>query len=170
MQKYQIIFCKATHHIHSLGIGAGINASANSLAVNTYFKEKRRIATGITWTATGLGPIIFPILIAYLIPEFGVQGTVMIFGGIALMAVACSLVFHPVKWHVKKNNVGDVEIINSQDKQCEFCLMASKKNRSVFSSQYLYNSDHHSMTGYEIIDPGTTNISLIVQNQSLFHL
>ncbi|XP_037028665.1 uncharacterized protein LOC119068909 isoform X2 [Bradysia coprophila] len=136
------------------GIGAGINASANSLAVNTYFKEKRRIATGITWTATGLGPIVFPILIAYLIPEFGVQGTVMIFGGIALNAVACSLVFQPVKWHVKKDNK-DLETSSPQDKQCDYCLMASKKNQSVFSSQYLYNSDHHSMTGYEIIDPGT---------------
>lgn len=127
--------------------------------MNTYFKEKRRIATGITWTATGLGPIIFPMLIAYLIPVFGVQGTVMIFGGIALLAVACSLVFHPVKWHVKKSNDGDVETINSPDKQCEFCLMTTKKNQSVFSSQYLYNSDHHSMTGYEIIDPGTPMMS-----------
>lgn len=142
-----------------IGIGAGINASANSLAVNTYFKEKRRIATGITWTATGLGPIIFPILIAYLIPEYGVQGTVMVFGAIALNAVACSLIFQPVKWHVQKNNNKDLETVNSQDKQCEFCSMATKKNRSVFSSQYLYNSDHHSMTGYEIIDPGTPMMS-----------
>lgn len=97
-------------------------------------------------------------LIAYLIPEFGVQGTVMIFGGLALNAVACSLVFQPVKWHVQKSKV-DLETLNSPDKQCEFCLMATKKNRSVFSSQYLYNSDHQSMTGYEIIDPGTPMMS-----------
>lgn len=126
--------------------------------MNTYFKEKRRIATGITWTATGLGPIIFPILIAYLIPEFGVQGTVLIFGGIALNAVACSLVFQPVKWHVKNNN-RDVEIPTIPDKQCAYCLMSAKKNQSIFSSQYLYNSDHHSMAGYEIIDPGTPMLS-----------
>lgn len=141
-------------HTNYLGIGAGINASANSLAVNTYFKEKRRIATGITWTTTALGPIVFPILIAHLLPEYGVQGTVMIFGGIALNAVACSLVFQPVRWHVK-NNKSDVETSGPADQQCEHCLLASKKNQSVFSSQYLYNSDHHSMTGYEITDPGT---------------
>ncbi|KAJ6640357.1 Monocarboxylate transporter 14, partial [Pseudolycoriella hygida] len=136
------------------GLGVGINASANSLAVNTYFKEKRRIATGITWTTTGLGPIIFPILIAYFIPEFGVQGTVMIYGGIALNAIVCSLIFHPVKWHIKNNNM-DTEITTATGKQCEFCLTSIRKNQSVFSSQYLYNSDHHNMTGYEIIDPGT---------------
>lgn len=140
------------------GIGSGINSSANSLAINTYFKKKRRIATGITWTATGLGPIIFPILIAYLLPEFGVQGTVMIFGAIALNAVACSLVFQPVKWHTEKNK-DYLEKLNSQNEPCEFCSMATKTNHSVFSSQYLYNSDHHSMTGYEIIDPGTPMMS-----------
>lgn len=78
----------------------------------------------------------------------------MIFGGIALNAVACSLTFQPVTRHVKKNK-NEVESANPQDKQCEYCLMSSKKNQGVFSSQYLYNSDHHSMTGYEIIDPGT---------------
>lgn len=131
------------------------------MAINTYFKEKRRIATGITWTATGLGPIVFPILIAYLLPEFGVQGTVMIFGGIAMNAIVCSLVFQPVKWHVKKTKTQDVEVVTAPqtDKQCEYCLLSAKKNQSVFSSQYLYNSDHHSMTGYEIVDPGTPMLS-----------
>lgn len=131
--------------------------------MNTYFKEKRRIATGITWTATGLGPIIFPILIAFLIPEFGVQGTVMIFGAIALNAVACSLVFRPVKSNLQKNS-GDPEQLKIQDKQCEFCLMTTKKNPSVFSSQYLYNSDHQDMTGYEIIDPGKLIFKPIMLN------
>lgn len=55
------------------GAGCGLNQSANSLALNTYFRERRRIATGISWTATALGPILFPQVIAVLLPLYGVQ-------------------------------------------------------------------------------------------------
>lgn len=47
------------------GVGTGITMSANSLALNTYFKQKRRIATGLSWTCTGMGPIIMPQVILY---------------------------------------------------------------------------------------------------------
>lgn len=141
-------------------MGSGINTSANSLALNTYFKEKRRIATGLSWTITGMGPIIMPQIIAVILPYYGVQGSLLIYTGLALNAVVCALIYQPVQWHLKKPDdqpdQGAVEPLV----ECDYCSMAKRKNRSIFSSQYLYNADDSSVTGYEIVDPGTPMLSL----------
>lgn len=151
------------------GAGTGFNQSANALALNTYFKEKRRIATGISWTATGLGPIIFPQVIAYLIPRYGVQGTVLMFGGLALNAVALSLVYQPVEWHTKKKpesleegqlNRTDSVYAPTETALCSYCQHSrGDRDRNLLSGQYILNSDHEHFPGYEIIDPGTPMMS-----------
>lgn len=145
------------------GAGSGINSSANSLALNTYFKEKRRIATGLSWTITGMGPILFPQIIAILIPWFDVQGSLLIFTGIALNAVVCALIFQPVQWHVKKPKTENLEeslMMPTVFQECDYCRMTKRQNPSILSSQYLYNADNANATGYEIIDPGIPMIAL----------
>ncbi|XP_055639974.1 uncharacterized protein LOC129777621 [Toxorhynchites rutilus septentrionalis] len=143
------------------GSGVGITASANSLALNTYFREKRRHATGFSWTVTALGPIIAPHIITYLLPRFDVSGTVLIFAGFAMNAVACSLLLQPVEWHAKSANP---TITNEADVEptslCQYCQSHPlRKDHSALSSQYLYNADNNCATGYEIIDPGTPMLS-----------
>ncbi|XP_034189364.2 uncharacterized protein LOC117608408 isoform X1 [Osmia lignaria lignaria] len=93
------------------GAGLGITMSSNSLALNTYFKKKRRIATGLSWTCTGMGPIVMPQIITQLIPLYGVTGTVLIFGSFAFNAVVCALLLQPVHWHVKKEK--DIDKLNN---------------------------------------------------------
>ncbi|XP_058814198.1 uncharacterized protein LOC131678139 [Topomyia yanbarensis] len=141
------------------GSGIGITASANSLALNTYFKKKRRYATGFSWTATALGPVVAPHIITYLLPRYGVNGTVLIFAGIAMNAVVCSLLLQPVHWHAKILPPKDVEELKPENTpQCDLCHSAfnmPQKDHSLLSSQYLYNADDANETGYEIIDPGT---------------
>lgn len=142
------------------GAGVGLTTSANSLALNTYFKEKRRIVTGFSWSFTALGPIVFPHIVTYLMPEYGVQGTVLIFSALALNAIACSLLLQPVEWHTQKKTKtlkDDVEeqLINTiPDVICQYCQSFKKRKPSIVSSQYLYNSDDYYATGYEIIEPG----------------
>lgn len=142
-----------------LGAGVGLTTSANSLALNTYFKERRRIVTGISWSCTALGPICFPYIVTILLPYFGVQGTVLIFSGIALNAVCCSLLLQPVRWHVKNKKLKDDSEDNLIDRypeiECPFCQSLKKKSHSVMSSQYIHNVDDCFTPGYEIIDPGT---------------
>ncbi|KXJ70132.1 hypothetical protein RP20_CCG024732 [Aedes albopictus] len=144
------------------GSGVGITASANSLALNTYFKEKRRYATGFSWTATALGPIIAPHIITFLLPRFGVGGTVLIFAGFAMNAIVCSLLLQPVHWHAKPLPPPDVEEAKLEVQRCQYCQSQTRplrKDHSVLSSQYLYNADDACTTGYEIIDPGTPMLS-----------
>ncbi|XP_053950576.1 monocarboxylate transporter 9 [Anastrepha ludens] len=82
--------------------GRGLMVSASSMAVNTYFKVKRRTATSYQFGVAGMGPIILPHLATFLTETVGVKGTVLIFSGLSLHNFACSLIFQPVQWHVKK--------------------------------------------------------------------
>ncbi|XP_067641000.1 uncharacterized protein [Eurosta solidaginis] len=83
-------------------IGRGLIVSASSMAVNTFFKMKRRMATSFQFGVAGMGPIILPHLATFLVQSVGVKGTVLIFSGLSLHNFACSLIFQPVQWHVSK--------------------------------------------------------------------
>ncbi|XP_068158615.1 monocarboxylate transporter 7 [Drosophila tropicalis] len=95
------------------GFGRGLTVSASSLAVNTYFKVKRRTATAYQFGVAGLGPIVCPFLATFLIYEFGVVGTTLLFAGASLHTIACSLIYQPVKWHVAKRPK-DVEMLQQK--------------------------------------------------------
>lgn len=91
-------------------IGMGLCSSSFSLAMNSYFKERRNKAFGIGATITGLGPIFLPQLVTFLLSTFGTQGCVLIIGGMAMNIVAAALLLQPVKWHQKKSSeVGSSE-------------------------------------------------------------
>lgn len=123
------------------------------------------MATGLSWTTTGLGPIIWPLIITGLSNYFGETGTVLVLAGFSLHAVACALLLQPVEWHLKKPTKEDgdnekllkLELHNSDDKKKEgghITPLSKVKSFSIFSSQYLYNEDDPVTPGYEIIDPG----------------
>ncbi|CAF4854932.1 unnamed protein product [Pieris macdunnoughi] len=147
------------------GAGYGISSSANALALNTYWKSRRRLATGLSWTTTGLGPMLWPHIITALFAYFGETGTVLLLSGFSLHAIACALLLQPVQWHAKSPTSNqDEEFISNQpttqlidEKKGEsgyFSQVSKLKSLSVFSSQYLYNEDDPVNTGYEITDPG----------------
>lgn len=81
----------------------GLCSSSFSLAMNTYFNNRRCKAFGIGATITGLGPIFLPQLITLLLGIYGSQGCVLIIGGFAMNIVAAALLLQPVKWHQKKS-------------------------------------------------------------------
>ncbi|XP_073834413.1 uncharacterized protein isoform X1 [Musca autumnalis] len=151
------------------GIGLGLCMAASSLAVNTYFKNKRRKATGFSWTITGLGPIIFPHISTLLLAYYGAQGSILIYAGISLNAFLCAITFQPVLWHspkpeedkLKEANGNTIQngAIPSNDPadhfECKYCQYQKREKRSIFSSQYLFNDDDPEKPGYEIIEPGT---------------
>lgn len=137
------------------------------MALNTYWKKRRRLATGLSWTTTGLGPIVWPHVITVLFAYYGETGAILIISGFALHAIACALLLHPVEWHSKPNvkdedkekllssnikNSNNIE--NANDANGYFSQVSKIKNLSVFSSQYLYNEDDPLTPGYEITDPG----------------
>lgn len=135
-----------------LGAGLGINGSASALALNTYWKNRRRLATGLSWTTTGLGPVVWPHIITGLYAVSGEMGTVLIISAFSLHSVACALLLQPVEWHSKSPTI---KAKDEEKLTTPIPKMVSKiKSHSLFSSQYLYNEDDPVIPGYEITDPG----------------
>ncbi|CAL7933771.1 unnamed protein product [Xylocopa violacea] len=129
--------------------GTGITMSSNALALNTYFKKKRRIATGLSWTCTGMGPIVMPQIITLLMPKYGMEGTVLIFGGFAFNAVACSLLLQPVSLHVRKKQNTETLLNNENVKLEEFPIVNKvvaetipENYESSYQSDMLENTDN----------------------------
>ncbi|CAH0560178.1 unnamed protein product [Brassicogethes aeneus] len=146
-----------------VGSGIGITQAANCLALNTYFKKRRRIATGLSWTTTGLGPIVWPYIITYLKEPYGMEGTLMIFSAFSLHGFMCALMLHPVEWHTKYRDVDkDPEaaklLVGGDDMDPRPLSKAKSKSRSIFSSQVIYSNDDPVYQGCEIHDTGTPNI------------
>ncbi|XP_037938724.1 uncharacterized protein LOC119671918 [Teleopsis dalmanni] len=144
------------------GFGMGISVSASSLAINTYFQHKRRKACGFSWTLTGLGPIVLPYIVTLLLSNYGVQGTVFIFAAFSLHAVVCALIYQPVRYHTKKQEIKtscNEALSEDAEIRCNFCNLQEMKETGIFSSQYLYQDDDVDNPGYEIIEPGTPMLS-----------
>jgi len=80
-------------------------ASGFSLAINTYFRERRSKAVGFGMTAMGLGPVFMPLVISKLMDIYGVTGTALILGALSLHSFAAALLLQPVKWHMKEKKV-----------------------------------------------------------------
>lgn len=71
MIKYSILFINLflkkvlkyrclTFELLISGFGLGITMSSNAIALNAYFKKKKRIAVSFSSTCTGIGPIVIP--------------------------------------------------------------------------------------------------------------
>lgn len=83
----------------------GISNSSYSLAVNTYFKEKRHKAVALTLTIAGLGPIIMPQLMNFFMNEYSIKGVSLILSGICAHCFVAATLLQPVKYHLKKTEV-----------------------------------------------------------------
>lgn len=48
-----------------------------------------------------MGQMILPIVVEYLLREYGFNGTILILAGLALHAFLGATLYQPVKWHFK---------------------------------------------------------------------
>lgn len=101
----QIIFT----YSFMVGIGLGLLGPAIFLAVSSYFTTKKSRAIGFAMAGTGLGQMIFPQVVRFLLAEYGFKGTVLIMGSLSLHGVVGACLFQPVRWHLKRNKMSEVE-------------------------------------------------------------
>ncbi|XP_063229803.1 monocarboxylate transporter 13-like [Bacillus rossius redtenbacheri] len=85
--------------------GASLLAPAFSLALNSYFKERRGKAMGLAMTLTGIGPTVMPLLLSQLMAYYGVAGTGLIMSALCLHTLVGALLLQPVKWHMRPRPV-----------------------------------------------------------------
>lgn len=95
-------------------IGYGLSNSSFSLALSSFFSHKLNKASGMAMTLAGIGPIIYPPLINYLLATYDVRGCMLIIGAIALHMLVAAILLQPLKWHlVEASPCTDVPKINA---------------------------------------------------------
>lgn len=70
----------------------GLIQPSTFVAVNSYFRAKRGRAVGVSMAGTGVGQMLMPHLVRYLLDSFGFRGTAMILGALAFNGVRLSFI------------------------------------------------------------------------------
>lgn len=66
----------------------GLIQPSTFVAVNSYFRAKRGRAVGVSMAGTGVGQMLMPHLVRYLLDSYGFRGTALILGALAFNGVS----------------------------------------------------------------------------------
>ncbi|XP_026748201.2 monocarboxylate transporter 9-like isoform X1 [Galleria mellonella] len=102
--------------INSMGIAAVM--AAFSLAINSFFKEKRGRAIGAGMSITGLGSIFMPLLMSTLIYAYGWRYAVLILSAICLHSLVGACLLRPAKWYLKDPPAPEEEMVPLNKEIC----------------------------------------------------
>lgn len=83
---------KNTEHVYTFIIGLGyclLYVPSHTMS-GLYYDKHRSLATGVATAGSGLGGIVFPNLVQYLIDEYGWRGSLLVVAGINLNAFVFS--------------------------------------------------------------------------------
>lgn len=71
-------------------------------AFNCYFTKKRTAMMSANQSMSSMASITFPMLVTFLLAEYGFRWTLVLIMAMDLHLVFAMLVMHPVKWHLVK--------------------------------------------------------------------
>lgn len=91
-------------------IGIASVMAAFSLAINSFFKEKRGRAIGAGMSITGLGAICMPLVMSALMSAYGWRYAVLILGAICLHSLVAACLLRPAKWYLKDPPILEEEL------------------------------------------------------------
>ena len=74
---------------------------ANSYSLNSYFNVRRARAMGLALTISGLGTVLMPLTVSYLLQIYTPDQTMLIVAALMLHCVPASLLLQPVRWHMR---------------------------------------------------------------------
>ncbi|XP_053687309.1 monocarboxylate transporter 12-B [Sabethes cyaneus] len=83
------------------GFGLGLIQSATFVALNSYFRNNKGKAVGFALAGTGIGQIVMPLLVQFLLNNFSFRGATLIIGGLAFNGIIGASLLQPVEWHLK---------------------------------------------------------------------
>ena len=78
------------------GIGYNFLYVPTWIAANTYYRTRRQLANGLVMSGSAIGVVIFPPVVDWLLDAYGLQGTFMIMGGIALNTIVVGALIPPL--------------------------------------------------------------------------
>ncbi|XP_004927807.1 monocarboxylate transporter 7 [Bombyx mori] len=103
---YQLVFTFGVIR----GAGFGVMIPVSFTAFNSYFTKKRTTMMSANQTMSSLASITFPMLVTYLLSEYGLRWTLALIMAIDLHLLFAMIVMHPVEWHLVKTNENNTEL------------------------------------------------------------
>lgn len=97
------ILVKKTIFVNNItGAGFGVMIPVSFTAFNCYFTKKRTAMMSANQTMSSLASITFPILVTFLLDEYGFRWSLALIMAVDLHLLFAMLVMHPVEWHMIK--------------------------------------------------------------------
>ncbi|KOB66012.1 Monocarboxylate transporter, partial [Operophtera brumata] len=93
-------------------------------AFNCYFTKKRTTMMSANQTLSSMASITFPMLVTFLLSEYGFRWTLALVMAVDLHLLFAMLVMHPVEWHLIKSDVNDAELTQN----CEVAKKLTYEN------------------------------------------
>lgn len=75
----------------------GLSFAPSIVILSQYFEKRRAFANGLAVSGAGVGNFAIPPLYRYLIDNFGLKGSLMIYGGITLHVCVCGALMRPTE-------------------------------------------------------------------------
>ncbi|XP_064615745.1 monocarboxylate transporter 2-like [Liolophura sinensis] len=98
-------------HVLTLGLMTGIGMTSTSIpsqiAVGKYFDRYRSLANSICFCGSSLGVMSLPPLVMYLIHQYGLRGSFLIYGGLLLNCAVGGALVRPFKGANSKGEASD---------------------------------------------------------------
>uniref|UniRef100_A0A182XZ65 Major facilitator superfamily (MFS) profile domain-containing protein n=1 Tax=Anopheles stephensi TaxID=30069 RepID=A0A182XZ65_ANOST len=83
----------------TFGFGLGLIQSSTFVALNSFFRLRKGRAVGFALAGTGVGQILMPLLVQFLLSNFNFRDATLIIGGLAFNG--------PVEWHMTESFTED---------------------------------------------------------------
>ncbi|XP_050362613.1 monocarboxylate transporter 13-like isoform X2 [Nymphalis io] len=111
---YQLVFTFGVIR----GAGFGVMIPVSFTAFNCYFTKKRTAMMSANQTMSSMASITFPILVTYLLSEYGFRWTLALVMAVDLHLIFAMIVMHPVEWHMIKSTdfpeIGEDNVVETK--------------------------------------------------------
>lgn len=84
------------------GLAATLSFTPGVMMIGQYFDKRRGFANGLGMAGNALGGILIPLLVDRLIAIYGVNGALLVMGGVILHACVGAMFWQPVEQHMVK--------------------------------------------------------------------
>ncbi|ESO98953.1 hypothetical protein LOTGIDRAFT_231274 [Lottia gigantea] len=150
------------------GCGNSMMAGPAYVLISKYFKKRRGLGTSLASSGISVGSVAFPILMRYLLDEYGLQGTLLIVGAIQLNIVTMACLMRPLESFKRSKIKRDVllnnaKLVKSKELETYPALDTRRKSKSCEEIQPY-------MTQFQLTPSSTANIHQRSKSQcSLAH-
>ncbi|XP_041348052.1 monocarboxylate transporter 3-like [Gigantopelta aegis] len=112
------------------GIGLSLPMFVSIVCLNQYFVKLRPLVVAIALSGLGAGVFVFPVMTAYFLDTYGIKGTCLLLGGLALNIVWCGLIFRPVT-----TTLGEFPVLEdkSENEKSISCNRREENDTNTFS-------------------------------------